>query len=211
MKTMFVSPTRWSRFFGLGIAAILGLALAGCGGGEKKDAKIAVGFIYVGPKDDYGYNQAHAQGAAGVKKMAGVKVSEEEKVAETEDVQKTMKSMIETDGAKLIFPTSYGYFDPHVVKMAKANPKVMFIHCGGPWNEKEHPANISTVMTTITVWRWPLIQPRPFTILWATIPWSSGFQTHKVNGLIHHIHALVGSPVGCLSAQVQRHLRWFYA
>src|SRR5262245_23790035 len=35
---------------------------------------ITVGFIYVGPKDDYGYNQAHAEGAAAVKKMAGVKV-----------------------------------------------------------------------------------------------------------------------------------------
>ena len=29
-----------------------------------------VGFIYVGPRDDYGYNQAHAAGAAAVKKHA---------------------------------------------------------------------------------------------------------------------------------------------
>ena len=27
-----------------------------------------VGFIYVGPRDDFGYNQAHAQGAAAVAK-----------------------------------------------------------------------------------------------------------------------------------------------
>ena len=27
-------------------------------------ADLTVGFIYVGPKDDYGYNQAHAEGAA---------------------------------------------------------------------------------------------------------------------------------------------------
>ena len=38
--------------------------------------------------------------------MPGVKVLEVEKVPETVDVQKTMKSMIEDDGAKLIFPTS---------------------------------------------------------------------------------------------------------
>ena len=45
-------------------------------------------------KDDYGYNQAHAEGAADVKKMPGVKVVEEENVPETVDVQKTMEGMI---------------------------------------------------------------------------------------------------------------------
>jgi basic membrane protein A and related proteins len=76
-----------------------------------------VGFIYVGPRDDFGYNQAHAQGAAAVAKMLGVKVVEEEKVPETVDVQKTMGSMITLDGATLLFPTSFGYFDPHVLKL----------------------------------------------------------------------------------------------
>jgi basic membrane protein A and related proteins len=46
-------------------------------------ADLAVGFIYVGPHDDFGYNQAHAQGAVAVKKMSGVKVLEEENVPET--------------------------------------------------------------------------------------------------------------------------------
>ncbi len=32
-----------------------------------------LGFIYVGPKDDYGYNQAHAEGAAGVAKLRASK------------------------------------------------------------------------------------------------------------------------------------------
>ena len=84
---------------------------------------VAIGFIYVGPKDDYGYNQAHAAGAAAVKKMPGVKIVEEESVPETVDVQKSMKSMIELDKAKIIFPTSFGYFDPHVLKMAKKYPE----------------------------------------------------------------------------------------
>jgi len=70
--------------------------------------KITVGVIYVGPKDDYGYNQAQAQAAAALKKMPGVTVIEEEKVPETVDVQKSMGSMIEQDGAALIFPTSFG-------------------------------------------------------------------------------------------------------
>src|SRR4051812_33334228 len=76
---------------------------------------LTVGFIYVGPKTDFGYNQAHAQGAAAVAKMPGIKVREEEMVPETAAVQKTMESMINLDGAKLLFPTSFGYFDPHIL------------------------------------------------------------------------------------------------
>ena len=63
--------------------------------------------------------------------MPGVKVVEEEKVAETVDVQKTMESMIDLDGATLLFPTSFGYFDPHILKMAEKYPKVTSCHCGG--------------------------------------------------------------------------------
>ncbi len=110
------------------------------GGGKD----VSIGFIYVGPKDDYGYNQAHAAGAAAVKKLPGVKISEEEKVPETVDVQKTMESMIKIDGAQIIFPTSFGYFEPHVLVMAKKYPKVMFLHCGGLWDEKKHPKNVGS-------------------------------------------------------------------
>ncbi len=102
---------------------------------------LTVGVIYVGPRDDYGYNQAQAQAAAAIKKMPGVKVVEQEKVPETTDVQKTMASMIEQDGATLLFPTSFGYFDPHMLRMADKYPKVRFAHCGGMWTEGKHPKN----------------------------------------------------------------------
>src|SRR6266436_5787308 len=49
--------------------------------------------------------------------------------------------MIEQDGAALLFPTSYGYFDPHMLKMAEKYPKVRFAHCGGLWTEGKHPKN----------------------------------------------------------------------
>ena len=69
---------------------------------------LTVGVIYVGPRDDYGYNQAHAQAAAELKKLPGIKLVEEENVPETAAVQKTMTGMIAQDGAKLLFPTSFG-------------------------------------------------------------------------------------------------------
>src|SRR5260221_10453507 len=103
--------------------------------------KLVVGVIYVGPKDDYGYNQAQAQAAAIIKKMPGVTVIEQEKVPETVDAQKVMGSMVEQDGASLIFPTSYGYFDPHMLNMAEEYPKVRLAHCGGLWTEGKHPGN----------------------------------------------------------------------
>jgi simple sugar transport system substrate-binding protein len=105
---------------------------------------ITVGFIYVGPKTDYGYNQAHAQGAAAIAKLPGVKIREEEMVPETVAVQKTMESMINLDGAKLIFPTSFGYFDPHILKEAGKNKEVTFLHCGGLYTEGKHPTNVGS-------------------------------------------------------------------
>lgn len=104
-------------------------------------ATTTIGFIYVGARDDYGYNQAHAEGAAAVKKLPGVKVVEEESVPETVAVQKTMESMINLDGATLLFPTSFGYFDPHMLKMAGKYTDLTFLHCGGLWTEGKHPKN----------------------------------------------------------------------
>lgn len=104
-------------------------------------ADLTVGFIYVGPKDDYGYNQAHAEAAALLKKMPGIKIVEEENVPETVAVQKTIQSMIELDGASLMFPTSFGYYDPHMLAMCAKYPKVQFRHCGGLWDKAKHPMN----------------------------------------------------------------------
>jgi basic membrane protein A len=129
------------RFLQLAGGAAAASVLPGLTGEARADAKLVVGVIYVGPKDDYGYNQAQAQAAAKIKKLPGVTVVEEERVPETVEVQKTMASMIEQDGASLIFPTSYGYFDPHVLKMAEKYPKVRFAHCGALWVEGKHPKN----------------------------------------------------------------------
>jgi basic membrane protein A and related proteins len=106
--------------------------------------KVVMGFIYVGPKDDYGYNQAHAEGAAGVQKLPWVKAIEEASVPETTAVQETMRNMINLDGAKALFPTSFGYFDPHILKVAKQYPQVDFIHCGGLYTPGKHPKNVGS-------------------------------------------------------------------
>src|SRR6478752_5262003 len=105
---------------------------------------LTIGVIYVGPRDDYGYNQAHAQAAAELKKMPGLKVVEEENVPETAAVQKTMTGMIAQDGASLVFPTSFGYFDPHMLAVAAKYPDARFAHCSGMWTEGKHPKNTAS-------------------------------------------------------------------
>jgi basic membrane protein A len=117
-----------------GAALTLGSAL---GVRSAAAADTTIGFIYVGSRDDYGYNQAHAQGAAALKKLPGLKVVEEEKVPETDAVEKTIESMINLDGATLLFPTSFGYYNPHMIKIANKYPKLRFEHCGGLWTDKD--------------------------------------------------------------------------
>ena len=124
-------------------SVFLGGAFA-AGSQEKGDDEFVVGFIYVGPADDYGYNQAHAEGADAVAKIPGVKVLEEELVPEAVEVQGTMKSMIELDKADVLFPTSFGYFDPHILAVAPKYPDVFFFHAGGLYQEGKHPKNVGS-------------------------------------------------------------------
>ncbi|MEM1251242.1 MAG: BMP family ABC transporter substrate-binding protein [Cyanobacteria bacterium P01_H01_bin.21] len=118
------------------------------GGGAAGDAaggdEVVVGFIYVGPKDDFGYNQAHAEGAAAMANVAGIRITEEASVPETTAVLETMRSMIEIDGAKVLFPTSFGYFDPYILELAAEFPDVQFFHAGGLYQEGVHPNNVGS-------------------------------------------------------------------
>jgi simple sugar transport system substrate-binding protein len=124
-------------FLGSSAAGVLTLA----GAFPARAAVTTVGFIYVGPRDDFGWNQAHAVAAKVLKDMPGIKVIEEENVPETEAVAKSMESMIQLDGATLIFPTSFGYFDPFMLDMARRYPHVEFRHPTSLWQKDKHPAN----------------------------------------------------------------------
>ena len=147
--------TLTSRPHGGHKAAILAcLCLVGaCGGKSEAPAQasptaasdaLKVGFIYVGPRDDFGYNQAHHEGAMQLAKLAGVTIVEEERVPEAMEVQKTMQSMVKLENAKVLFPTSFGYFDPHILKVASKLPEVTFFHCGGLYDASKHPSNVGS-------------------------------------------------------------------
>lgn len=103
-------------------------------GGEAAEAigtgGNAVGFIFVGARDDYGYNQAAYIGSQAVEEAyPDLKVLRVENVPETAEAERVMEQMIK-DGAKIIFPTSYGHLDP-ALNVAKRHPDVAFFHQGG--------------------------------------------------------------------------------
>lgn len=109
-------------------------------GAARAAGEITVGALYVGAKDDYGWNQGHAVGVAALKGLDGVRVVEEENVPETIEVQKSMESMINLDGAQLIFATSFGYWD-HMLKVAAKYPEVQFLHAAPSVWEEGMPVN----------------------------------------------------------------------
>lgn len=126
------------------LAALLGLSLvvAACGSDDETDtasdpgteaagdADVTVGFIYVGPKDDFGYNQAAYEGSqAVVEAFPDVEVLQAENVPETAEAEAVMQDMID-QGADLIFATSYGHLE-FAANLAAENPDVIFVHQGG--------------------------------------------------------------------------------
>jgi simple sugar transport system substrate-binding protein/basic membrane protein A len=111
-----------------------------------KDAA-TVGFIFVGPKDDFGYNQAAYQGSQAVAKaFPDVKVLTAENVPEDDNAARVMNSMI-AKGAKIIFATSYGHLDA-AIKVAAEHPDVAVVQQGNLITGAVTP-NIGTYFGTV--------------------------------------------------------------
>src|SRR5258708_17911982 len=81
--TMNVTILKISRrTFLQGTAA--GLVAVGSSSQLALAAEVTIGIVYVGPRDDYGCNQAHAIAINSWKSLPGVKAVEEENVPETD-------------------------------------------------------------------------------------------------------------------------------
>src|SRR3954453_21022789 len=111
-------------------------------GGGSGAGKTTVGFIMVGSRSDYGYNEAvYAASQTVAKDMPDVKVITADNVPENNAVTQTMQSMTDK-GAKVIFATSYGYFS-YAEKFAKSHPSVTVLHQGG-FEKGTFPKNFGT-------------------------------------------------------------------
>jgi basic membrane protein A len=140
------------------LASAAALAFAGCASATESGSTTgdtaapgkgtkAVGFIMVGPKDDFGYNQAVYEGSEVIKKeFPDLKVLTAENVPEDDTAATTMEQMIDK-GAKLIFATSYGHLDA-ALKVAAAHPDVVVVQQGNTITDKI-PANSGTYFGTV--------------------------------------------------------------
>ena len=112
------------------IAATAVVLAAGVGtGAAKSNAAFKVAWIYVGPHNDGGWSQAHDAGRLYVQKALGSKVQTtyKENIAVGAQLKQTVASLV-NQGYKMIFGTSYGYFDK---ALAAKYPQVDFEQATG--------------------------------------------------------------------------------
>ncbi len=122
---------------------------APAGEGAPGTGGSAIGFIFVGPKTDYGYNQAAYEGSQEVAAaFPDMEVLTQENVPEDDNAYRVMEGMIER-GAKIIFATSYGHLQA-AQKIAETYPDVVVVQQG---NYIADPAailpNIGTYFGTV--------------------------------------------------------------
>ncbi|QMU58820.1 MAG: BMP family ABC transporter substrate-binding protein [Boseongicola sp.] len=114
------------------LAAVAAAAMAtGAMAGSHGDGPVKVGFIYVGPTNDGGWNEAHYHSVEQMLEHFGDKVEyiAQESVPEGADAERAMTQMA-LQGTDIIFATSFGFMDP-TINVAAKFPNVKFEHATG--------------------------------------------------------------------------------
>ncbi|HEU0022555.1 MAG TPA: BMP family ABC transporter substrate-binding protein [Dehalococcoidia bacterium] len=109
-------------------------------GGEK----LKVGFIFVGSQKDLGYNQAAAEGSQWLEQNhPDLEILRVENVPETAEVQTVQEQMI-SQGAEIIFATSFGYSGP-TKALSDKHPDVVFLHQGDLESKENYGAYFGNI------------------------------------------------------------------
>jgi simple sugar transport system substrate-binding protein len=118
------------------IAAAAAVAVGVSGFAASAADPLKVGFIFLGPRGDFGWTYQHEVGRQAIEKKFGDKVSTTflENVSEGPDSERSIEQLARS-GHKLIFTTSFGYMDP-TLKVAKKYPDVFFEHNTGYKRDK---------------------------------------------------------------------------
>jgi basic membrane protein A len=92
---------------------------------------LKIGFIYVGPVNDGGWNTAHEKARQAMMKELGDKVTSQyvENVPEGPDAERVLRDLAQ-QGCKLLFATSFGFMDS-AMKVAKQFPDIKVEMCTG--------------------------------------------------------------------------------
>ena len=112
---------------------------------------LVVGFVYVTPIGEAGWTYQHELGRRAMARALGprVKTIAVESVAEGPDAERVMRDLVASQGARLVFATSFGYLDP-ALRVAAEFPGVKFEHAGG----YKSAANLATYDARYYEARW---------------------------------------------------------
>jgi len=116
-------------------------------------ADLTAGFVYIGPREDWGWNESFALAAAGLRGVPNVRVVQAGYLPESTDYgsgkdnpeTRAYSAAIEgliADGAGLVFSTSFDE-DPFLVAMAKKYPNVAFRQASALANDT-NPHNVGS-------------------------------------------------------------------
>ena len=134
---------RWNAMgmVAMGMVAALGVATTALR--AYADEKLKVGFIFVGPIGDFGWNHQHDLGRKALEKALGSRVETTylENVSAGADAERSLEQLVRA-GDKLIFATSFGFMDA-TLKVAGKHPDVFFEHATG----YKRANNVSTYST----------------------------------------------------------------
>ena len=112
-----------------GAGAIAGAAVLGSRAAEQTNP-LNVGFVLIGPVGDFGWSTMHDRGRKRMEEVLGssVRSMQVESVAPP-DFDRVVNQLAR-NGARLIFTTSFSYFQP-TVRVAPTLPKVFFENATG--------------------------------------------------------------------------------
>ncbi|MGH6735036.1 MAG: BMP family ABC transporter substrate-binding protein [Methyloceanibacter sp.] len=115
-------------------------------------ADLVVGLIFIGPRDDWSWNQSFAEAAEAISALPKVKIVEAGYLPESTDYSsgkdspeadayaRELERLISPDGAGLVISTSFGN-DPVLDGVATKNPAVVFRHATVAASDKD-PMNL---------------------------------------------------------------------
>ena len=118
---------------GLGGAGLLASPL-------RAQAPLGVGFLYSGPRADFGTTQAHADAARAIATLPGVRVEEIE--TDAAGLPVAAEQLAGERGCRVVFVTAPGEAVPALLAQADAHRDTVFMLCGGAFADLRLPANV---------------------------------------------------------------------
>jgi basic membrane protein A and related proteins len=135
---------------GIAVLGAAGLIPGFLGVQSARAADLKAGFVYIGPRKDWGWNESHAVAAAALRGVPNASVVEADYLPESTDYgsgkdnpetrayTEAMEGLIAREGAGLIFSTSFDH-DPFLLAMAKKYPNVVFRQASAAANATNPP------------------------------------------------------------------------